>query len=232
MYCTAIHKSIGNFCRCKFRGRGHHGANITAPAPGLRKTHGLRERAARLSARGRARPTRARPPRGSGALGRSACSRAASGNSQRVFRSPGVGAAMFRTPRVPRRYVAPRCAQKLARVGSLPRDAGRALARDRRSRTRYRRDLTEYCASQEQASRITGGGQTGQTDGWLRGPARLVRDRPDSQNVFRINILSKPNTRRAGTLGPPLLFLLPLLLRLTAPLNHRPHTRLRLSSRT
>ena len=70
-------------------------ADITAPTPGLRKTRGLRERAARLSARGRARPTRARTPRagraraaseasrraagarGSGALGRSARSRAA-----------------------------------------------------------------------------------------------------------------------------------------------------------
>ena len=61
----------------------------------------------------------------------SARSRAASGSSQRVFRSPGVGAVMSRTPRVPRRYVAPRCAQELARVGSLPRDAGRAPARDR-----------------------------------------------------------------------------------------------------
>ena len=34
----------------------------------------------------------------------SARSRAASGSSQRVFRSPGVGAVMSRTPRVPRRY--------------------------------------------------------------------------------------------------------------------------------
>ena len=93
-------------------------------------------------------------------------------------------AVMSRTPRVPRRYAAPRCAQELARVGSLPRDAGRALVSDRRSSMRSRRDLTDYCAPREQTFRITRRGETGQTASWLRGPARLVRDRPGPQNVF------------------------------------------------